>query len=139
MRLRNLNVCRMPALDCPGAERALRKVECVARAQHVQSDLIGRLITLRDLHETIRLMRSGGRVVEGARLESEYTPKAYRGFESLPLRHLLIHQCSPRVAETRELLRLLWPPQTMIVRCNPPAATLKRGERCGEIPKCGEA
>src|SRR5688500_16819792 len=33
-------------------------------------------------------MRSGGRVVEGARLESEYTPKAYRGFESLPLRHL---------------------------------------------------
>ncbi len=33
-------------------------------------------------------MRSGGRVVEGARLESEYTSKAYRGFESLPLRHL---------------------------------------------------
>ena len=32
-------------------------------------------------------LRSGGRVVEGARLESEYTPKAYRGFESLPLRH----------------------------------------------------
>src|SRR6187549_3716773 len=36
-------------------------------------------------------LRSGGRVVEGARLESEYTPKAYRGFESLPLRHMLIH------------------------------------------------
>src|SRR3982751_6290687 len=34
------------------------------------------------------ILRSGGRVVEGARLESEYTPKAYRGFESLPLRHL---------------------------------------------------
>ena len=34
-------------------------------------------------------MRSGGRVVEGARLESEYTSKAYRGFESLPLRHPL--------------------------------------------------
>ena len=34
-------------------------------------------------------MRSGGRVVEGARLESEYTSKAYRGFESHPLRHLL--------------------------------------------------
>src|SRR5678816_4353537 len=32
-------------------------------------------------------MRSGGRVVEGARLESEYTAKPYRGFESLPLRH----------------------------------------------------
>ena len=26
-------------------------------------------------------------MVEGARLESEYTSKAYRGFESLPLRH----------------------------------------------------
>ena len=37
-------------------------------------------------------MRSGGRVVEGARLESEYTPKAYRGFESLPLRqHAMRH------------------------------------------------
>src|SRR3954453_20698270 len=34
------------------------------------------------------VLRSGGRVVEGARLESEYTPKAYRGFESLPLRHI---------------------------------------------------
>ena len=33
-------------------------------------------------------MRSGGRVVEGARLESEYTSKAYRGFESLPLRQV---------------------------------------------------
>src|SRR5436190_8723320 len=32
-------------------------------------------------------LRSGGRVVEGARLESEYTSKAYRGFESHPLRH----------------------------------------------------
>src|SRR5690606_38679074 len=31
-------------------------------------------------------MRSGGRVVEGARLESEYTAKPDRGFESLPLR-----------------------------------------------------
>ena len=26
-------------------------------------------------------------MVEGARLESEYTSKAYRGFESHPLRH----------------------------------------------------
>ena len=26
-------------------------------------------------------------MVEGARLESEYGPKAHRGFESLPLRH----------------------------------------------------
>jgi hypothetical protein len=34
--------------------------------------------------------RSGGRVVEGARLESEYTAKPYRGFESLPLRQLIV-------------------------------------------------
>ena len=31
-------------------------------------------------------MRSSGRVVEGARLESVYTSKAYRGFESHLLR-----------------------------------------------------
>jgi hypothetical protein len=30
-------------------------------------------------------------VVEGARLESEYTAKPYRGFESLPLRQIFIH------------------------------------------------
>ena len=49
--------------------------------------------TLRPPHSPSRgvlpAVRSGGRVVEGARLESEYTPKAYRGFESLPLRHLV--------------------------------------------------
>ncbi len=32
-------------------------------------------------------MRRGGRVVEGARLEIVYTLTAYRGFESLSLRH----------------------------------------------------
>src|SRR5688572_15573051 len=37
-------------------------------------------------------VRSGGRVVEGARLESEYTAKPYRGFESLPLRHFCLYQ-----------------------------------------------
>ena len=31
-----------------------------------------------------------GRAVEGARLESVYTSKAYRGFESLPLRQTFI-------------------------------------------------
>ncbi len=31
----------------------------------------------------------GGRVVEGARLESVYTLIAYRGFESLSLRHVV--------------------------------------------------
>ena len=29
-------------------------------------------------------------MVEGARLESAYTPKGYRGFESLSLRHCLV-------------------------------------------------
>ncbi len=33
--------------------------------------------------------RRGVRVVESARLESVYTAKPYRGFESLPLRHFL--------------------------------------------------
>ena len=33
-----------------------------------------------------KLKRRGARVVEEARLESLYTPKAYRGFESLSLR-----------------------------------------------------
>jgi hypothetical protein len=50
-------------------------------------------------------MRSGGRVVEGARLESEYTPKAYRGFESLPLRHI------SRVQADRRRLRLVDKPE----------------------------
>ena len=33
-------------------------------------------------------IRTGGRVVEGARLESVYTSKAYRGFESPSVRHI---------------------------------------------------
>src|SRR5213595_3567017 len=40
-------------------------------------------------------MRSGGRVVEGARLESEYTAKPYRGFESLPLRQIHVQRYAP--------------------------------------------
>ena len=32
-------------------------------------------------------LRRGGRVAEGARLESVYTAKPYRGFESPSLRH----------------------------------------------------
>ena len=39
-------------------------------------------------HRNTRLLQHlqrGVRVVEGARLESVYTPKGYRGFESLPL------------------------------------------------------
>ena len=37
--------------------------------------------------------RRGGRVVEGARLESVYTA-TYRGFESLPLRHTFYRQAT---------------------------------------------
>jgi hypothetical protein len=37
--------------------------------------------------------RRGGRVVECAGLEIRYTPPAYRGFESLPLRHLRWLRC----------------------------------------------
>ena len=43
--------------------------------------LLNRIIT-----DIRNLKWRGGRVVEGARLESVYTPKGYRGFESLPLR-----------------------------------------------------
>ena len=35
----------------------------------------------------IIILRRGGRVVEGGGLESHCTSLAYRGFESLPLRH----------------------------------------------------
>ncbi len=37
------------------------------------------------------LLRRGVRAVEGARLESVCTLIAYRGFESLPLRHYIKH------------------------------------------------
>jgi hypothetical protein len=40
------------------------------------------------MHTAAIGVRRGGRVVEGAPLLREYTSKAYRGFESLPLRHL---------------------------------------------------
>jgi 3-phosphoshikimate 1-carboxyvinyltransferase len=36
-------------------------------------------------------------VVEGARLESEYTAKPYRGFESLPLRHFCLYDAPMRL------------------------------------------
>jgi CubicO group peptidase (beta-lactamase class C family) len=47
-------------------------------------------------------------VVEGARLESEYAPKAYPGFESLPLRHIWT---LPQPAHSRSL----WPMRWMIL------------------------
>ena len=40
-------------------------------------------------------LRTGGRAVEGARLESAYTSKAYRGFESLPVRQFPYEPCRP--------------------------------------------
>jgi 3-phosphoshikimate 1-carboxyvinyltransferase len=40
-------------------------------------------------------------VVEGARLESEYTAKPYRGFESLPLRHFSFYQCAMELRAAR--------------------------------------
>src|SRR5579859_3448758 len=39
----------------------------------------------------------GGRAVEGARLESVYTSKAYRGFESHPIRHFTTELRTPEV------------------------------------------
>jgi hypothetical protein len=47
------------------------------------------------MHTAAIGVRRGGRVVEGAPLLREYTSKAYRGFESLPLRHPISHQWSP--------------------------------------------
>ena len=77
-------------------------------------------------------------MVEGARLESEYTSKAYRGFESLPLRHLPIQTRSPMTAQSRGFLRIIWPLQIVAVRLRSPAIALLCGEQCGEISECGE-
>ena len=43
-------------------------------------------------------------MVEGARLESEYTSKAYRGFESLPLRHPTFPRCPLPSHEPRSFI-----------------------------------
>jgi hypothetical protein len=61
-------------------------------------------------------------VVEGARLESEYTAKPYRGFESLPLRHLVFRIASNRQGQRQfgAVLRLF--------RQNP--YRRERDERC---------
>ncbi len=69
-------------------------------------------------------------MVEGARLESEYTPKAYRGFESLPLRHFSTRPGTPIPAD--------FPSETTgIVRSGPTslrphdALVQRRGGRIG--------
>ena len=55
------------------------------------SDLITQGLISKQHQDILHIpMRRGGRVVEGARLESVYTSKAYRGFESLSLRHITI-------------------------------------------------
>src|SRR5690349_19547625 len=55
-------------------------------------------------------MRSGGRVVEGARLESEYTAKPYRGFESLPLRHFPVPASGAALGQAaRRVTTLVFP------------------------------
>lgn len=53
----------------------------------------------------------GGRAVEGARLESAYTSKAYRGFESHPIRHLPVANpaSDPSGAEFSRCFKGVWP------------------------------
>lgn len=51
---------------------------------------------IRPTKQIIRPDRRGGRVVEGAPLLREYTSKAYRGFESLPLRHFPLVGSPPK-------------------------------------------
>ena len=46
-----------------------------------------RIFTLFSAFKIECYFERGGRVVEGARLESVYTPQGYRGFESLPLQN----------------------------------------------------
>jgi hypothetical protein len=79
-----------------------------------------------------RFMRRRGRVVEGARLESEYTAKPYRGFESLRLRHTIHPHISQIVQKDRSLaaFRLLYPFALFyICSCTSDA---RCGEECGD-------
>jgi hypothetical protein len=57
------------------------------------------------------ILRMGGRAVEGARLESAYTSKAYRGFESHPIRQIQSDPLSPPARSPRWMagfLGFLW-------------------------------
>ncbi len=45
-------------------------------------------LTARFFAAVVKNLRTGGRAVEGARLESVYTFKAYRGFESPSVRQV---------------------------------------------------
>ena len=65
------------------------------------SDLITQGLISKQHQDILHIpMRRGGRVVEGARLESVYTSKAYRGFESLSLRHCLALTVNPLVSQS---------------------------------------
>ena len=73
-------------------------------------------------------IRRGGRAVEGARLESVCTSQAYRGFESLPLRHM-----NKKPRHRRGFL---------FVRCrdigtNPTGSTNRQESRFGRRPTGG--
>src|SRR4051794_23065752 len=75
-------------------------------------------------------MRSGGRVVEGARLESEYTPKAYRGFEP-----------EPRVSAAETVARSAANPSRSIAPCPDGEARLDRppSSACGAVAEWSKA
>src|SRR4051812_44162688 len=75
-------------------------------------------------------MRSGGRVVEGARLESEYTPKAYRGFEP-----------EPRVSAAETGARSASNPSRSIAPCPDGEARLDRppSSACGAVAEWSKA
>ncbi len=67
-------------------------------------------------------------MVEGARLESVYTPKAYRGFESLPLRHLVCSSVGYRdqTGEFGAVLRQTWRQAVLQrARCGPKILLLR--------------
>ena len=69
-------------------------------------------------------------MVEGARLESEYTAKPYRGFESHPLRQFFDFRYS-RFDKNQRKSSDLTAGLSIIVHCRPPKATLLCGRKRG--------
>ena len=71
-------------------------------------------------------------MVEGARLESEYTAKPYRGFESLPLRH---HSPAGAVTKKKGARRCrLAPSQPSVVISSRVPAPVAAAEVAAEVP-----
>ena len=58
-------------------------------------------------------------MVEGARLESEYAPKAYPGFESLPLRHSPSFSSFQILQKTAKKLAYCGDVMSVSIHCNP--------------------